>query len=154
MRHLVDLEQGIREVEEKIRRLQSENTELIRELCEIRAENKEWQDRQSSRKPGRPNDRSTTKSQRRSPPSSTRGADRVKSASKNDTDDTGSLYEPFAAMWNLIRLDPSVVQGTVSAETVFDRLRAMVESESRRSSLLSVSESEEDDSAEMEKRPG
>lgn len=38
-----------------------------------------------------------------------------------------SLFEPFAAMWNLIRLDPSVVKGTVSAKTVLDRLREVVE---------------------------
>ena len=30
-------------------------------------------------------------------------------------------------MWNLIQLDPGVISGTVSAKTVLDRLREVVE---------------------------
>jgi hypothetical protein len=41
--------------------------------------------------------------------------------------DSASLYEPFAAMWNLIRLDPLVVQGKVSARTVLENLSRLAE---------------------------
>lgn len=41
----------------------------------------------------------------------------------------GELYEPFAALWNLIRLDPSVVQGKVSARTVLENLRTLAEND-------------------------
>ena len=44
-----------------------------------------------------------------------------------ESNDTTSLYEPFAAMWNLIRLDPLVVQGKVSARTILENLSRLAE---------------------------
>ena len=43
-----------------------------------------------------------------------------------------TLYEPFAAMWNLIQMDPSVVQGKVSARTILENLRSLAETGSAR----------------------
>jgi hypothetical protein len=154
MRHLVDLEKGIREIEQKIRRLQTENTDLIRELCDIRAENRGWKEgraRANSSVPAssNPQDGRTQAVELFTTP--------IRCPSRPDNDmapspDTASndselLYGPFAAMWNLIQLDPSVVNGNVSAVAVLERLRQMVESEmaaeQRRSSLQSISESNE-----------
>ena len=51
------------------------------------------------------------------------------SEGKHEPDDDHFLYEPFVALWRLIRLDPSVVQGEVSAATVLERLKLMAEQE-------------------------
>lgn len=130
MRHLVDLESGIREIEDKIRRLQTENTGLIRELCEVRAENREWRETRSRANGGcRPTNIPASRSDHTRPstlPQSTSSSDRNRQHGLS-SDDKDALYEPFAAMWNLIRLDPSVVQGDVSAATVLERLRSRVE---------------------------
>lgn len=126
-------------------RLQNDNTELIRELCGIRADNN---DLRVARHPAR-SSVSTNSRQDHNPVSR---QDRVDSSisnysgslqpsrnAANDGDELmtrlinakpeelSSLYEPFAAMWNLIRMDPSVLQGKVSAGSVLDRLRGMVE---------------------------
>ena len=123
-------------------RLQNENTELIRELCEIRADNN------GLRVARHPAKRSVSSPSRKEPKAASRqsSVDATQQAffqslqqAANDGDEalTGlidaktaeleSLYEPFAAMWNLIRMDPSVMQGNVSAGAVLDRLRGMVE---------------------------
>lgn len=126
-------------------RLQNENTELIRELCETRALNNDLRgsrnlaqatssaslqrEQHSASRVGAPNASQPKNSI--SHPRSEQGdigddspATEIPSAKKEELE---SLYEPFAAMWNLIRLDPSVVKGNVSAQNVLERLRAMVE---------------------------
>ena len=145
MRYLIDLEQGIRDIEQKMMRLQTENTELIRELCETRTRNNDLrvskQPAKSSVSPTSQKPRNNVTSQSRvddpkssgsRKPQSSRNAggdgDALISTLLNaNPEELGSLYEPFAAMWNLIRMDPSVVDGKVSAGTVLDRLRGMVE---------------------------
>jgi hypothetical protein len=118
MRHLVDLESGIREIEEKIRRLQTENTGLIRDLCEIRAENREWKEGRTYR--SRP-DRSNPLMTDCNPLARLDGSRKISLSSQQSEDD--QLSAPFEAMWNLICLDPAVVSGEISAETVLEQLR-------------------------------
>ena len=125
-------------------RLQNENTELIRELCETKAENN---DIRGTRHPVRGNSLANPRRQpndisHKNPANcQTKSREGLSQLGEGGNDgrapirrlldpkngELESLYEPFAAMWNLIRLDPSVVKGKVSAQTVFDRLRGMVE---------------------------
>ena len=125
MRYLLDLQSGIQDIEHKIRRLQTENTELIRQLCEMRAANNDLRD--ASRRDSvisDENDILLNESTIQDGPAEAWSKANFTSPSSGELD---ALYEPFAAMWNLIHLDPSVVRGTVSAQTVLERLRAMVE---------------------------
>lgn len=126
MRYLLDLQSGIQEIEQKIRRLQTENTELIRELCEMRAANNDLRDANRSKDPNvaNQNDAVAPDTSSQDGPAEAWSKANFTSPASGELD---ALYEPFAAMWNLIHLDPSVVRGTVSAQTVLERLRAMVE---------------------------
>lgn len=138
---MLDLEQGIREIERKMSKLQSENTELIRQLCETRQQNVDLREaRQSSHcsaiaaahspQPGRKDSKSSSHA---SPRPSNKipnvGDISIADLANAKGGELESLYEPFAAMWNLIRMDPSVVEGNVSAATVLDRLKSMAEVE-------------------------
>lgn len=135
MRYLLDLQSGIQEIEQKIRRLQTENTELIRQLCEMRAANNDLRDSSKAKDNEAPsqNDIVFTDSSQDGPAEAWSKAN-FSGAANGELD---ALYEPFAAMWNLIHLDPSVVRGTVSAQTVLERLRAMVEFSAAKSELKS-----------------
>lgn len=104
--------------------LQNENTELIRQLCETRTANNQLKHKSPSAD-GEFSSRGF------------KGGKPIRFASEGDQlvpmiDNLGikkseSLYEPFAAMWNLIRLDPSVVQGKVSARTLLENLSRLAE---------------------------
>ena len=141
MRYLVDLEGGIRDIEQKIKHLQTENTDLIRELCEMRAANNDLKNK--------PNPKQAAQSSKSPKPKPTenpllalqdhqQAASQRLQAARASLDpgaaavEIDTLYEPFAAMWNLIRLDPSVVKGEVSPQTVLEQLRSMVEVGRRR----------------------
>ncbi len=52
----------------------------------------------------------------------------------NDTaaEEVETLYEPFAAMWNLIQMDPSVLQGKATAGRILENLRTLAETGSAR----------------------
>lgn len=131
MRYLLDLESGIKEIEQKIRNLQSENTDLIRELCEMRAANNDLRGSSNSKAPSKslPNPLLTnsTTQQPSQPLTQTLQAARSSIDVAASTGELDALYEPFAAMWNLIHLDPSVVKGVVSPQTVLEKLKSMVE---------------------------
>ncbi|KAK5164267.1 uncharacterized protein LTR77_009961 [Saxophila tyrrhenica] len=133
MRHMADLEIGIRDVEEKIRRLQSENTELIRELCEIRAENREWKQCQTQA-----NTSVRTPHHRQNRPVRASEASRRPRDLDNTTDgvEDAGTDDVFDAVWNLIELDPSVVKGNVKAEAFLQRLRGLVDSGAQQASQL------------------
>lgn len=136
MRYLLDLQGGIQEIEQKIRRLQTENTELIRQLCEMRAANNDLRDSSNKTKDAKAssqNDTTLSDSSHDGPAEAWSKAS-FSGAANGELD---ALYEPFAAMWNLIHLDPSVVRGTVSAQTVLERLRAMVEFSAAKSEIKS-----------------
>lgn len=143
MRHLVDLESGIRDVEEQIRRLQTENTGLIRELCEIRAENREWKEgrtRSNISQRSRSGDAGLNSSQPNTGPRHDGFKKRTHTDQRSEED---TLTAPFEAMWNLICLDPAVANGDISAETVLERLRgklgAQSDSESGKRLMSSLS---------------
>jgi len=146
MRHLVDLENGIREIEQKIRHLQTENTELIRELCDVRAQNREWKERETTATAGARTQRrrGSNNANRKQPPQKPE----KRQTTNTTVEEEEPLYEPFAAMWNLIQLDPAVIKGNVTAATMLERLKGMVEvemaAERRRLSLESIDEDEED----------
>lgn len=135
MRYLLDLQSGIQEIEVKIRRLQTENTELIRQLCEMRAQNNDLRDSNKTKdnKISSQNDAAPSDPSQDGPAEAWSKAN-FTGAANGELD---ALYEPFAAMWNLIHLDPSVVRGTVSAQTVLERLRAMVEFSAAKTDLKS-----------------
>ena len=105
--------------------LQNENTELIRQLCETRAANNDL--RRSSVSP-KTNGSSDKQNDRRVPSRSRSDGDRpMSSVNSMGPKETETLYEPFAAMWNLIQMDPSVVQGKVTARTILENLRSLAE---------------------------
>lgn len=125
MRYLLDLQSGIQDIEQKIRRLQTENTELIRQLCEMRAANNDLRDCNKTKDAKSPHKNNVARlDSSQDGPAEAWSKANFSGAANGELD---ALYEPFAAMWNLIHLDPSVVRGTVSAQTVLERLRAMVE---------------------------
>ncbi|KAK3679614.1 hypothetical protein LTR37_021364 [Vermiconidia calcicola] len=126
-RHLVDLQNGIRDIEHKISRLQKENTGLIRELCDLRTENNDLRQRPcENTNSGMVNAGANPGSRKLR--SKIEGVEpHSKQAASAKADEFASLYGPFAAMWNLIQLDPAVVQGDVSAATLLDCLRTMVD---------------------------
>ena len=110
--------------------LQNENTELIRQLCETRAANNDL--KRSSASP-KANASSNKQNDRRVPSRSRSDGDRPMSGvNKMGPKEADTLYEPFAAMWNLIQMDPSVVQGKVSARTILENLRSLAETGSAR----------------------
>ena len=128
-------------------KLQGENTELIRQLCETRQQNVDLrearQSQQSSKQSvaqrpqgGRKNSSSSQSSSRASPQPTIKtpnvGDISIAELAKAKGGELESLYEPFAAMWNLIRMDPSVVDGNVSAATILERLKGMAEIEGAR----------------------
>lgn len=113
LRYLWELNSGIAEMKRRITHLQSENTNLIRGLCELRAENNALQTFKQSTSPNQQGD----------------DEDDSEALDLNVPTAEGmeSLCEAFAAMWALIRLNPAVAKGTLSAETVLERLRIAVE---------------------------
>ena len=125
VRHLHDLEHGIREIERRMMHLQNENTELIRRLCEMRVANNDLRSSKPTQTTSEPSDGLNN---RRIPTrSASEGDQPMTPFNIPEPNDSASLYEPFAAMWNLIRLDPLVVQGKVSARTVLENLSRLAE---------------------------
>ena len=114
------MENDIRDIEHEIKRLQTENAGLICELGAVRMENNSLRGNKSPPLPSR-----ATRC-------ATGGYDarclERDSASMSQSDDPfGSLCQPFAAIWNLIRSYPTLIRETESPGTVLDRLRGMAE---------------------------
>ena len=105
-------------------RLQNENTELIRQLCDIRANNNNLRGAKQSADAGTSRDKSRRDSASRPMGSQCHSGYGITSAESRESE---SLYEPFAAMWNLIRLDPAVVEGKVSARVVLENLSRLAD---------------------------
>ncbi len=159
MRHTADLEIGIRDIEDNIRRLQSENTELIRQLSDIKAENEKWKQSQYQTCTAA---RDEFSRRHKAVSTATKAENSVnhpnKSENDTDRDQDAASDDVFDAVWNLIELDPALVKGNAKAEAFLKRLRDLVESGSQQESKSSRSDSAVDidgaHNAQAGKRPG
>lgn len=159
MRHMAGLEIGIRDIEDNIRRLQSENTEIIRQLSDIRADNERWKQSQSQACTAS-RDESNRRQKAISTATKAEKSANHPNASESDAkrDQDAASDDVFDAVWNLIELDPALVKGNAKAEAFLKRLRDLVENGSQQESKSSLSDSAIDidgaHSAQAGERPG